>query len=76
MPFKKVSDPYISTYFQELMNTITLHNKTLFVLVPEIVVVVGVGKDDVEWLQVQVDDALAVDKLHPTDNLPILRELF
>ena len=37
---------------------------------PEIVVVVGVGEHDVEGLEVEVEDALAVDELDPPDNLP------
>ena len=37
---------------------------------PEVVVVVGVGEHDVEGLEVEVEDALAVDELDPPDNLP------
>ena len=36
---------------------------------PEVVVVVGVGEHDVEGLEVEVEDALAVDELDPSHNL-------
>ena len=36
---------------------------------PEVVVVVGVGKHDVEGLEVEVDDPLAVDELDAPDDL-------
>ena len=37
---------------------------------PEVVVVVRVGEHDVEGLEVEVEDALAVDELDPPHNLP------
>ena len=37
---------------------------------PEIVVVVGVGEHDVEGLEVEVEDPLAVDELDAPHNLP------
>jgi len=36
---------------------------------PEVIVVVLVGEDDVEGLEVQVQDPLAVDKLDSPHNL-------
>jgi hypothetical protein len=36
---------------------------------PEIVVVVLVGEDDVEGLEVQVEDSLAVDELNTAHHL-------
>jgi len=37
--------------------------------VPEVVVVVLVGEDDVERLEIQVEDALAVDELNTAHHL-------
>ena len=37
---------------------------------PEVVVVVRVGEHDVEGLEVEVEDALAVDELDAPHNLP------
>jgi hypothetical protein len=36
---------------------------------PEVVVIVLVGEDDVEGLEVQVEDALAVDELNTAHHL-------
>jgi hypothetical protein len=36
---------------------------------PEVVVIVLVGEDDVEWLEVQVEDSLAVDELNTAHHL-------
>ena len=36
---------------------------------PEVVVVVGVGEHDVEGLEVEVEDPLAVDELDASHNL-------
>jgi hypothetical protein len=36
---------------------------------PEVIVVVLVGEDDVEGLEVQVEDSLAVDELNTADHL-------
>ena len=38
---------------------------------PEVVVVIGVGEHDVEGLQVEVEDPLAVDVLHTSHYLQI-----
>jgi hypothetical protein len=39
--------------------------------VPKIVVIVRVGKDDVERLEVQMEDTLAVDELNTTHYLKL-----
>jgi hypothetical protein len=39
---------------------------------PEVVVVVLVGEDDVEGLEIQVEDALAVDELNTAHHLPTI----
>ena len=36
---------------------------------PQVVVVVGVGENDVEWFEVQMNNPLAVDELNTPNNL-------
>ena len=42
---------------------------------PEVVVVVGVGEHDVEWLEVQVEDPLAVYEVHTSHYLQFRGEI-